>query len=398
MAAGFGMLQAWAGVALVSRFAARPAPPRGSGSPVTVLKPLHGDEPLLEDALASFCVQDHPAYQLVFGVSHRNDPAIDVVNRLRRRFPAVDMVLVVNDALHGSNRKVSNLINMIGSARHDCLVIADSDVHASPDYLNNVVAELERPGTGLVTTLSLGLPVSNRLPDRLAASQITYGFLPGVLLARALGRQDCLGITMAIRRSTLDRVGGLHALADHLADDAVLGGLVRAQGLSVSLAGTLPATTVAEGTLRAGFEHELRWARTIRTQAPVGYAASVLQFPVAWAAVAAILSGLAPPMLAVLAVAWAMRALASWQIDRILLPIVGGASHRRALRAPFLLLPLRDAMSIAIMLASYRTRQVTWRGHTMIASRTPRVANRGPGQRTPVGQLAQPAPVVQRSS
>jgi ceramide glucosyltransferase len=365
------MLQACAGVLAVRRFAARPPVLPGPRVPVTVLKPLHGDEPLLEAALTTFFTQDYPAYQLVFGVAHMHDPAIALVSRLRQRFPAADVELVVCDALHGSNRKVSNLINMFGAARHDWLVIADSDVHATPDYLSSVVAELGRPGTGLVTTLSVGLAAAERLPERLAASQITYSFLPGVLMARALGRQDCLGITMALRRETLDRAGGLEALANHLADDSVLGGLVRAQGLSVNLATTLPATTVADRTLGTGFEHELRWARTIRTQAAAGYAASVLQYPIAWACLAVVLSGGAPGMLLVLALAWATRGLAGWQIDRTLRPLIRGSGYVRALRSPFLLFPLREAVSVAVMMASYRTRRVVWRGHTMVASRGP---------------------------
>jgi ceramide glucosyltransferase len=374
LAAGLGMVQACAGVLAVRRFAARLPVPPGPRPPVTVLKPLHGDEPLLEAALATFFTQDYPDYQLVFGVDDVHDPAVAVVARLRQRFPAADVALVVCEALHGSNRKVSNLINMIGVARHDWLVIADSDVHAAPDYLSSVVAELGRPDTGLVTALSVGLPATESLQERLAASQITYGFLPGVLMARALGRQDCLGITMALRRETLDRAGGLEALADHLADDNVLGGLVRAQGLTVRLATTLPATTVADKTLAAGFEHELRWARTIRTQAAAGYAASVLQYPIAWACLAAILSGGARGMVLVVALAWATRGLAGWQIDRMLRPLARGSGYVRALRSPFLLFPLREAMSVAVMVASYRTRRVVWRGHAMVARRGPRGA------------------------
>ena len=395
-AAGLGIVQCFAGAFAAGRFASRPPSPdlpppalpfpdlpftdqsrpgqSVSGQslpPVTVLKPLHGDEPLLEQALASFCAQDYPAFQLVFGVSQPQDPAVAVVARLRKRFPAAAIDLVVCEAQHGCNRKVSNLVNMLGSARHELLVIADSDLHAAPDYLRRVVAALDRPGTGLVTTLSVGLPAAERLPERLAAAQITYGFLPGVLLARALGRQDCLGVTMALRRETLARVGGFAALADQLADDATLGGLVRAQGLAVRLARTLPATTVAESTMLAGFEHELRWARTIRAQAPAGYAASVLQYPIVLAAAACLLSGFAPWTFVVLAAAWATRGLAALAIDRAMRPMVAGSAHARALRAPWLLLPLREAMSAAVMLASYRTRRVTWRGHTLYASRAP---------------------------
>ena len=365
----FGMIQAWAGVLAVARFAKRPPREPGTRPPVTVLKPLHGAEPLLDEALATFCAQDYPAFQLVFGVSHANDPAVAAVASLRRRFPEADIDLVVCDAQHGLNRKVSNVINMLGAARHDLLVIADSDLHVAPDYLGRVTAELGVPGTGLVTTLSLGLPATARLPERLAASQISYGFLPGVLLARALGREDCLGVTMALHRDTLARAGGLQALADHVADDAVLGNLVRARGLSVGVAATLPATTVAESTLAAGFEHELRWARTIRAQAPAGYAASALQYPIVWGLAARVLSGFAPLMLLLPLAAWAARALAGRRIDHVLRPMVRGCPHGRALRSPVFLLPFRELVSVAVMLASYRTRQVRWRGHVMVASR-----------------------------
>ena len=373
-AAGLGMVQAMAGALAARQFTRRPPAPPHPLPAVTVLKPLHGGEPLLEQALATFCAQDYPAYQLVFGVSHALDPAVAVVARLRQRFPDVAMDLVVCDSQHGCNRKVSNLINMAEAARHDVLVMADSDLHVAPDYLRRVVSALAEPGAGLVTTLSVGLPATERLPERLAASQITYGFLPGVLLARRLGRQDCLGVTMALRRDTLARAGGLAALADHLADDAALGRLVRAQGLSVTLAATLPATTVADARLADAFEHELRWARTIRAQAPLGYAASVLQYPIVFAACAALLSGFASWALAAVAAAWAIRALSAMVLDRTLRPFVGECAHARALRAPLWLLPGRDLMSAAVMVASYRTRRVVWRGHTMYASRAPGAA------------------------
>ena len=365
------MVQSGAGAFLAWRFARRLPPVPGLLPAVTVFKPLHGGEPLLEQALATFCAQDYPVFQLLFGVSHPHDPAVAVVTRLRQRFPAAAIDLVVCDAQHGCNRKVSNLINMAGTARHDVFVMADSDLHVAPDYLRCVVAALAQPGAGLVTTLSIGLPATERLTERLAASQITYGFLPGVLLARALGRQDCLGVTMAIRRDTLARVGGLAALADHLADDAVLGRLVRAQGLSVTLAATLPATTVADATLAAAFEHELRWARTIRAQAPVGYAASVLQYPVVFAVCTVLLAGFAQWALLLLLAAWAARAQSAVLLDRALRQFVRGCAHGRALRAPLLLLPGRELMSATVIAASYRTRRVVWRGHTLYASRAP---------------------------
>jgi ceramide glucosyltransferase len=355
-------------------------------APVTVLKPLHSDEPLLEEALASVCRQDYPTWQVVFGVQDRADTALPVVRRLRARFSDRDIAVVVDPTPHGPNRKVANLINMLPAAKHDVLVIADSDVHVAPDWLRRLVAALEGPGVGVVTTVYTGLPVHGPLPPTpfrkgrgseyrpppplagggwgegamasLGAMQINQYFLPGALLARAMGRQDCLGATMMLRRETLERVGGFPALVYHLADDNVLGRLVQRLGLTVALADTVPATTVPETTLRALWRHELRWARTIRALVPVQFASSVLQFPLAWAALAVLLAGGEPWLLAWFALAWGARALTARGIDKAL---------ALANRTPLWLLPLRELMSVAVMAASYAGRRVDWRGHTMQA-------------------------------
>lgn len=355
-----GLVQSSAGWLAVERFARRTVMIPDQCPPVTILKPLHGDEPLLEEALASFCAQDYPAFQIVFGLQDPADPALAVLARLRRRFPALDMAVVVDPTLHGANRKVANLINMAPQIRHDVLVIADSDIHAAPGYLTQLVASLMAPGVGLVTTLYAGLPSGRTLTGRLGAEQINHAFLPGALMARGLGRQDCLGATMALRRQTLDSIGGLQALADHLADDAVLGRLVKARGLSIALAGTVPATTVAEAHLPQLFEHELRWARTIQSLAAVGFAMSSVQYPLFWAALALGLSGGAGWAWLVFVLAWLVRGAAGYGIDRAL-GLAPGAG--------LWCLPFRDLMSIAVMLASYRTDQVAWRGQTLRATR-----------------------------
>ncbi len=385
--AGAGIAQAIAGAWLTRRFAARAllaraaarsaAQPDGPGDGamngrkgVTVLKPLHGDEPLLEAALASTCAQDYPAFQVVFGVQRADDPALDVVDRVCRHFPAADIAVVVDPRRHGTNPKIGNLINMLPAARHDLLVIADSDLHAAPDWLASVVAALDVPGTGLACTLYAGLPATGALIERLAAMQISHTFLPGAVLARALGRQDCLGATMALRRDTLARIGGLEALRDHLADDNVLGRRVRALGLAVALADSVPATTVPEATLRALWRHELRWARTIRTLVPGQFAASILQYPIFWAMLAIVLSGGGLSgrgfwSWSLFETAWLTRALAARVIDRALGPLLGDL----AFRAPLWLLPARELLSIAVMLASYAGLSVNWRGHTLDADR-----------------------------
>ncbi len=358
-----GMGQALAGWRATARFAARADAAAPALPPITVLKPLYGDEPLLEAALASICHQDYPAWQVVFGVADPADPALAVVDRLRARFPGADLAVVVNPAFHGPNRKVGNLINMLPAARHDILAIADSDVHAQPDYLRGLAAALCRPGVGLATTLYAGLPAFRTLPGRLGATQITHGFLPGALLARGIGRQDCLGATMCLRRQTLAAIGGLEALVTHLADDNVLGMLVRRQGLEVALADTVVATTVTESSLRALFRHELRWARTIRALVPAGFAASVLQYPLFWALALILAGGGAVWTVGVFLLAWVVRALAATGIDRAL------ATKLKALAfpCPIWLLPLREVLSVAVMLASYAGKQVDWRGHSLHA-------------------------------
>jgi ceramide glucosyltransferase len=355
-----GLVQGGVGAVLVRRFSHRPRAEPVAVAPITILKPLHGDEPLLEEALASVCRQDYPVWQVVFGVQDAADTALPVVRRLQGRFPDCDIAVVVDATAHGPNRKVANLINMLPAAKHDVLVIADADVHVAPDWLRRVAAALVSPGVGLVTTVYTGRS-ARRFPQHigtLGALQINQYFLPGALLARAMGRQDCLGATMALRRETLERIGGFAALVNHLADDNVLGRLVQGLGLRVALADTIPATTVAETSLGALWRHELRWARTIRALEPVAFAASVLQYPLVWALLSVLVSGGALWSLAWFVVAWGVRAVIARGIDRAL-----GLANP----TPLWLLPLRELMSVAVMVASYAGRRVDWRGHTMQA-------------------------------
>jgi ceramide glucosyltransferase len=364
-----GLLQAALGWRLVRAFAARAAQTPASRPPVTVLKPLHGDEPGLQEALATLCRQQYPEFQIVFGVADPADPAVAVVRALCQRFPGCDIALVVDPARHGANLKIGNLINMLPAALHDILVIADSDVHVRPDYLSSLLAALDVPNAGLVTTLYVGLPATPDWVSRLGAAQITHGFLPGALMARWLGRRDCLGATMCLRRADLERIGGFRALVNHLADDNVLGRRIAALGLDIALADTVPLTTVPETRLGPLFRHELRWARTIRTLEPVGFAASALQYPLFWALLAVLC---APNGWSVLlfGLAWLLRGIAVRGVESAL-----AGKHERsglAFRCPLWLLPPRDILSVAVMLASYGGRQVDWRGHAILADTPPR--------------------------
>lgn len=360
-----GLLQCLAGWIAVRRFAASPRPQLQSHPPVTILRPLCGDEPLLEEALVSCCRQAYPDFQIVFGVQNPSDAALAVVERVRAQFPDRDITVVVDSTMHGQNRKVGNLINMLPSARHQILVISDSDLQLSPDYLERLLVELEKPGTGLVTALYAGFPPPRRgWLLQLGATQINHSFLPSVLMSRMLGRQDSLGSTVMLRRDTLERAGGLGALANLLAEDNVLGRNVRNLGLRVGLADTVTLATVAESSFRALWLHELRWTRTIRDVAPWSLAGSVIQYPLFWAAIVALLGGGAFWSVALFVAVWLVRAISAWEIDRALRNRIA----QPLARTPMWLLPLRDMLSVAEIIASFWTDNVVWRGHLLDAN------------------------------
>jgi ceramide glucosyltransferase len=360
-----GLIQAAVAVHGLKRFNRQPRAQLEDRPAVSVLKPLKGDEPLLEAALASFCTQSYPSFQLVFGVQDRDDPAIAVVQRLRALFPDLDIAMVIDETRHDGNGKIANLINMWPAAKHDIIVLADSDVHVTPHFLERAMAALDAPEVGAVTALYAGFPSGQGIAGRFGAAQINHIFLPGVLLGRMLGRQDCLGAALALRRSTLTGIGGLPALLPHLADDAALGRLVRRFGLHVALIPSLVVTTVSEETLPALFRHELRWARTIRALEPLTYATSLLQYPVFWALVTAVIAHHHLWALGFAGVAWVVRAMEA------------RAMARQLERGAFSgwLLPLRELFSIAVMLASYLGNRVVWRGSSMAAV----TAGREPG-------------------
>jgi ceramide glucosyltransferase len=350
-----GVVQQIIGTGLVRRFVGHKPPVLARRPPVTILKPLCGVEPLTELALESFFLIEYPEFQIVFGVQDGADPVLNVVERLKLRYPARDVALVINPALHGSNRKISNLINMFPQARHDMLVMSDADIHVPPYFLDRVVAALLAPGVGLVTTLYTALPGTPHLATTMGANQINYTFLPGALLARKLGRQDCLGVTMALTKQVLASVGGLGAVVNHLADDQVLGRLVRAKGYALTLAQVIPATTVPEANFTALLRHELRWARTIRALVPIPYAASVLQISLFWALLGVLAGGGGWGWLLFLAVLMIRYALAR-QIDTALGLAKAGEAW---------LFLVRDFCSAVIYVASFSGATVDWRGHKM---------------------------------
>ncbi|AEI81105.1 glycosyltransferase RfaG [Cupriavidus necator N-1] len=334
-----------AGYALAAAWLSRRAPAAGGGAattPVSVLKPLCGAEPRLYENLATLCRQRHPSFQLVFGVRAADDPAIAVVERLRRDFPACDIALVVDPQVHGTNLKVSNLINLFAQARHDVLVIADSDIAVPPEYLARVTAPLADAGVGVVTCLYRGKPTGG-LWSRIGAQFIDDWFAPSVRIAHAGGSQRfAFGATIALRRNALEAIGGLAALSGRLADDYWLGELTRQQGLRTVLSEVVVTTDVTEDHFTDLWRHELRWLRTIRSLNPPGFAFTFITFT--WPMLA--LGVLLAPLPLVLAVA-AAGALAR--------SVLAG-SVAAALRAP-----LRDALLLAGWAFALAGKRVQWR-------------------------------------
>ncbi len=324
---------------------ALPAAPVLWRRPVTVLKPLHGDEPLLEEALASLCDQRLsrlPARVRRAGSGRPGARGRRAAARALSR--TATSTVVVDPAAARANRKVANLINMLPARPARCAGDRRQRRACPRPTISTLVAALARPGTGLVTTLYTGLPANAAWPARLGATQISHTFLPGALLAAALGRQDCLGATMALRRETLERIGGLRRSSTTWPTTtcSAAGAGSRAGG---RLAGTFPPPRCRRRRLRALFRHELRWARTIRALEPLGFAVSALQYPLLWAALAVVLlrrRGMG---------AGAVRAGLGLRAAR-------RARHRPRARAcdraaPVWLLPLRDLMSVAVMVASF---------------------------------------------
>jgi ceramide glucosyltransferase len=335
----------------VRRFAGTPGLPPTTPVPVTVLKPLHGEDAQLYDNLRSFCVQNHPCFQVIFGVRDPADPAIAVARRLIAELPGRDLALVIDPSVSGSNFKVSNLENMMPLAKHDVFVIADSDMRVEPDYLTTVTAPLADREIGLVTCLYRGRPVAGRW-SRLAAMFVNHGFLPNALVGERLRPGTaCFGATMAFRRDIYATIGGFAGLRDQLADDYALGASIRRAGKRVVLSSHLVDTTMADADLRALVTHELRWARTLRLLAPRGFAGSIITQPLALALIATLALGVPPVMLAVLAVALICRMIMVRVVDEALgLPAT-----------PLWLVPVRDMLSFMVFVASFLSNRVAWR-------------------------------------
>lgn len=331
----------------------RSSSPHSTLPPVTMLKPVCGLDADLYQNLSTFCQQDYPEYQIIFGVREDTDPAIPIIEKLIRDFPDVDIELLINDHMAGSNHKISNIINMYHKVKHNLLVISDSDMRVCKDYLRNVTAPFENPQVGAVTCLYKGVPATVGLASRLGTIYINEWFLPSVLVSKTLQEvKFCFGATMAVRKELLEKIGGFEHLASFLADDYMLGRLINQLGYKVVLSKYIVNNIVEESDIKSLFSHELRWARTIRTVQPIGYTFSFLThtFPLS------ILYCTISPSLAlstsVIFTAFFLR-LRLHNVARRSLDIHGPST-------PVLIL-LRDILSFLVWATSFFGRNVYWR-------------------------------------
>jgi ceramide glucosyltransferase len=353
MGAALGIVYTVLAGALIGPFFARTTSEPTSFPPVTIVKPLHGDEWTLLSNLSSFCQQDYPGpMQFLFGVHDLEDPALHTVEQLRLLYPEAHITVVADARLYGPNRKMSNILNMLPEARHDVLVFADSDVSVGPSYLRNVIGELQKPGVGLVTCVYRGQPDPGFWP-RLSAKATNYQFLPGVVTGLALGMaRPCFGQTIAMRRETLEKIGGFAQFVHHLAEDHAIGEAVRMIGEKV----VIPPFTVSHACVETSatklIAHELRWSRTIRIIDPIGHLGSSLMHPLAFALLAVALSG---------GVAWAWPLAAVALFARLALKVQSDRALRQAHRDLWLL-PFWDIVSFSIFVASFFSMRVIWRG------------------------------------
>jgi ceramide glucosyltransferase len=331
-------------------------PREGWRPAVTILKPLCGAEPELLENLRSYCRQDYPEFQMVLGVRDGADRALESVARLRQEFPQLQIEVVIAETQHGSNRKVSNLLNMLPHARHDVLIITDSDTRVRAGYLDSVAAPLSERRIGLVTCLYRCVPAGG-LWSRLGAMYINDWYMPSVMLAWLFGHREYVsGQTIALRRETLDAMGGLRAIANHLADDYQLGKAVRGLGQRTVLSHCVVTTVEQQPGGADLMGHELRWMRTLRSLAPAGFRFVFVSFTLPLVLIGYVLASLSahvggPTVLA--AATLAGRVMLSW-LPRL--------AERRIPLSDLLLLPVRDLLLCWTWSRAFFGSRVRWRG------------------------------------
>jgi ceramide glucosyltransferase len=337
---------------------------------VSILKSLKGLDPGMIDAFRSHCRQSYAGdFELLFGVSSLSDPAAAAVQQLQAEFPHLSIRLIECPQRLGTNGKVSSLIQLLPHARHNFLLINDSDITVSPRYLERVMACFSPNAVssgktakevGLVTALYRGR-AHHTLASTLEALGIATDFHAGVLLSRWIegGLHYGFGSTLALRRETLNKIGGLAPLVDHLADDYELGARISAAGYRVALSAEVVETNIAAYGWRGFLNHQLRWARTVRDARPWGYTGLIFTHGLGWALLNVLASGASLLSLWLLGMSFFLRLALAMTVGAEVL------SDRQVLHSLWLL-PLRDLIAMGVWVAGFAGNTIVWRGQRFL--------------------------------
>ena len=320
--------------------------------PISLLKPLAGVDDGLERNLRTFFEQDYANFEILFAVRSAADPAIPVAERLRARFPSVPSRLIVTGEPPYPNAKVYSLDRMLAAARHDLIVMSDSDIRVTPHMLSTIAAEFQDPRLGLATCPYRAVP-GNSFWNTLEAIGLNTEFIGGVLVARMLdGMKFALGPTIAARRSTLEKIGGFDAVKDFLAEDFVMGKLAAEHGHGVILSSYVIDHCIGSQALGANLRHRLRWNRSTRRSRPAGYIGQLFTNPLP---LALLLWMIQPAWWSLAAATAILRAAAGWAT-------AGHVLHDRLTARLFWLVPLQDLLSFVMWLAGFFGNTILWRG------------------------------------
>lgn len=333
--------------------------------PVSILKPVKGLDPEMFEAFASHCRQDYAGeYEILFGVSSMDDPAVPAIQRLQAEFPECSIRLVLCPQKLGLNGKISNVVQMAEEARYGYLIVNDSDIRVSPHYLTRILRDFAVPSkgkaVGMVTAPYRGR-VHRTLGSKLEALGIATDFFPGVLMALKLDGEIRFGLgsTLAVSREALNAIGGFAPLADALADDYELGLRVASAGFAVTLSREVVETSVPAYNLAGYFDHQLRWARGIRDSRKAGYLGLIFTFGLPWAIFNTFTTGFRIDSLALLSLTCLARVTLALAVG------VGILGDGQVLRDIWLL-PVRDLAALWVWVWSFASNTVTWRGEKFV--------------------------------
>ncbi len=327
---------------------------------VTILKPVHGMEPKLEETLESFFLQEYPNFEIVFGARNAANEALIVVEKLRAKYPQVPTRVVISGEPSWPNAKVFSLARMIAASENSFFVISDSDVLVRPDFLREVIPPLLHHEVGLVTCLYEGIPTHD-FWSQLEALGMSVEMPSGVMVADMVagGMKFALGAAMAVRRDAIEAMGGIRETADFYSDDFVLGNRVASAGYTVVLSSYKVGHVLSGQSLRQTFRDQLRWMKSTRFSRPWGHVGSGLTYAVPFGLLALVLAlGHRDWMelgVGLFAISW---------INRMLLALLVGWSvigDRRCLWFCWLY-PLRDLLGFCTWAASFTSNRFFWRG------------------------------------